>query len=116
MIDVPMANSLLSVEDEHSFKGNRPDVNRALTSAQKGHTRSASDQNVGTTNDDGKNKQLQKVKCETQKESLVLVFLDIKDLCEHLKGVFFEDTVLPMITDLNETMKQSLNSSLIEGC
>ena len=116
MMDVPVVNSLLGVGDDHSLNINRSDVNRTLASAQKGHTRSASDQNIGTNDGADKDEQFQKIKRETQKESLVLVFLDITDICEHLKKVFFADTVLPLITDLDESMKQNLNSSLIEGC
>ena len=114
IVDLPIANSLLGVGDDHPLNRNRSEVK--LTSAQKGHTRSASDQKIAINDAVDDDKHAQRKKRETQKESLVLVFLDITDLCELLIGVFFEDTVLPLITDLDEAMKQNLKLSLIEGC
>ena len=83
-------------------------------STLKGHARSSSDQKASmdlAATDSEENKQ----KVEKRKELLVLVFLDIIDLCNAIRGPFFTDTVLPIVSDLDEAMIENLRSSLIEG-
>ena len=103
--------------DQNSLSTNqRTDGSSNLTAGtQKGHVRSASDQNVNTA-DAENSKETNQRKRQDQKEKLVLMYLDINDLSNYIRTIFFEDTVQPMLLDLDEEMKQNLKSSLDEGC
>ena len=84
-------------------------------SAKQGHTRSASDQksDPGTAmaiNEDTK------IKKQKQKDSLVSLFMDIVEICKHINGQFFDDIILPMVNDLEDTMKQNIKHMFSESC
>ena len=84
-------------------------------SAKQGHTRSASDQK----SDPGKAmaiKEDTKIKKQKQKESLVSLFMDIVEICKHINGQFFDDIILPMANDLEDTMKQNIKHMFSESC
>ena len=83
--------------------------------AKRGHTRSASDQK----SDPGKamaSDEDTKIKKQKQKESLVSLFMDIVEICKHINGQFFDDIVLPMVNDLEDTMKQNIKHMFSESC
>ena len=84
-------------------------------SAKQGHTRSASDQK----SDPGKAMAINedtKMKKQKQKESLVSLFMDIVEICKHINGQFFDDIILPMVNDLEDTMKQNIKHMFSESC
>ena len=84
-------------------------------SAKQGHTRSASDQK----SDPGKAMAINedtKIKKQKQKESLVSLFMDIVEICKHINGQFFDDIILPMVNDLEDTMKQNIKHMFSESC
>ena len=107
----------LAVDDTVSISSARTDMsNNSVVATQKGHSRSASDQNINADNVLIANEESNKVRRQKQKEKLVLMFLDITDLSKYIRTTFFDDTVLPMVTDLDDEMKQNLKISLVEGC
>ena len=84
-------------------------------SAKQGHTRSASDQK----SDPGKAMAINedtKIKKQKQKESLVSLFMDIVKICKYINGQFFDDIILPMVNDLEDTMKQNIKHMFSESC
>ena len=105
-----------AVDDYKSINSAKTDMsNNSAVASHKGHTRSASDQ-INTDNILSANDESTKIKRQKQKEKLVFMFLDINDLSKHIETTFFNDTVLPMLSDLDEEMKQNLQLSLAEGC
>jgi len=109
-------NSSLLGDENYSTNNTKADAtsNMAL-STQKGHVRSASDQNVSQADSNNSTNEMIE-NPQNQKEKLVLLYLDINDLSNHIRTVFFDDIVQPMLSDLDEGIKQRLKSSLDEGC
>jgi len=105
-----------TTEDDSSINSTSTDASNNLSTpmTQKGHTRSASDQNVSKS-DEPNSCESNLTKRESQKDRLVLMYLDINDLSNHIKTKFFDDTVHPVLLELEER-KESLKISIAEGC
>ena len=106
-----------TTEDDSSINSTSTDASNNLSTpmTQKGHTRSASDQNVSKS-DEPNSCESNQTKRESQKDRLVLMYLDINDLSNHIKTKFFDDTVQPVLLELDEERKESLKISIAEGC
>jgi len=42
--------------------------------------------------------------------------MDIVEICKHINGQFFDDVILPMVNDLEDTMKQNIKHMFSESC
>ena len=111
------SSTLLPIGDDRFLRNITDNTNTTCSvPGKKGHTRSASDQNTTTENLPVISGKADQQKRKEHKDRLILLFLDMGDLCHHLKSVFFKDTVLPTLPDLDDLLKQNLRTSMDEGC